>query len=176
MKNSFQQLHERALIAVRNFKKSELDLLNILSEIDSAKAYLDLGFSSLFTYAVKALGLSEAQSYSFMAVARKSKEVPELKTSIAEGRLSISKAAKIVSVLKPQTAEAWIIKAATLPRIALEKEVARESGKTFATREVVRIVGPEITRLYLNFSDAGMADLKSDAEKVEASALPGKSS
>jgi len=46
-------------------------LLEILSLMDEKKAYLDLGYPSLYQYSISALGLTEAQSYAFMAVARK---------------------------------------------------------------------------------------------------------
>jgi hypothetical protein len=74
------KLHEKALSLANQYRKSEALLLEVLTEIDRKKAYLPLGYSSLYQYCVGALHLSESQSYAFMSVCRKSIEVPELKT------------------------------------------------------------------------------------------------
>jgi hypothetical protein len=73
-------LHQEALVRARNYRKSESGLLEILVEIESSRAFEKLGYSSLFVYCTMALGLSESHSYSLISVARKSREVPELKT------------------------------------------------------------------------------------------------
>src|SRR5688572_26417067 len=95
-------LHQKALSLAENFRKCEAELLSILQEIDQAKIYLQMGFPSLFQYAVEALRLSEAQAYAFMSVARKSKLVPELKNEIKTGSLTLSKATRILSVITPK--------------------------------------------------------------------------
>jgi predicted RNA-binding protein with PIN domain len=152
MKTKIKELHQRALEISRKFKDAEAELLNILSEIDSCKAYLELGFSSLFQYSVQALGLSEAQAYAFMAVARKSREIPKLKQAIEARELSVSKAAKIVSVVKADTADAWIEKAVQLPRVELEKAVAEISPKAVDRRPILKVVSKDDFRLHLNIS------------------------
>jgi len=46
-------------------------ILENLKIIEAQKLYCDLGYPSLYQYSISALGLTEAQSYAFMAVARK---------------------------------------------------------------------------------------------------------
>ena len=78
-------LHRRALEIVARYKKTEAELLSVLQEIEKEKVFLRLGYASMFDYAVRALGLPEGTAYGFINVARKAKEVPELKAAIASG-------------------------------------------------------------------------------------------
>jgi hypothetical protein len=99
MKNLIPELHLKAVEAAKHYQASEVSLLQILEQIDREKVYLVMGYNSLFIYCVEALKLSKSQSYSFMTVCRKSKEVPELKKEIESGGLTLSKARRIVPVL-----------------------------------------------------------------------------
>ena len=87
---TIQSIHEAALVCAKNFKRAEAALLEILQKVDDRKVFRELGFPSLFVYAVSALKLSESLAYQFIGVARKSKEVPELKKAIQQGKLTVS--------------------------------------------------------------------------------------
>ncbi|MBN8554885.1 MAG: HNH endonuclease [Deltaproteobacteria bacterium] len=154
------ELHIQALELSENYRTCEAKLLDVLIKIDHQKIYLDLGYPSLFQYCVDALKLSEAQSYSFMTVARKSKEVPELKTEIEAGRLSLSKARKIVPILKPENQKEWIQKAKELPKAELEKQVADISPFAIKIKESVRPVSKDISRVSMHLSDETLKDLR----------------
>ena len=54
------------------------------------------------------LGLSESTTYHFISVARKAKQVPALSKAVQTDRLSVSKAARIVSKLTNQNAKELI--------------------------------------------------------------------
>jgi hypothetical protein len=86
IKMSIQEPHEKALNLAKKFKQAESDLIEIFQVLDLAKAFMKLGYASLFEYGVKALGLSEANTYAFIQVARAAREVPALKTAIQYGR------------------------------------------------------------------------------------------
>lgn len=131
--HSIQQLHERALEAARRFKQAECDLVTIFQELDQTKAFARLGHASLFEYGVKALGLSEANTYAFIQVARKSREVPALMQAIQTGALTVSKAKKITSVITREDQEDWLAKARTLSKAGLEKEVRERILKPTST-------------------------------------------
>ena len=122
-------LHQRALEIVGRYAGAEADLLEILQQLDAHKVYREHECPSLFVYAVKILRLSESTAYNFITVARKAREVPELKMQIAAGELSVAKARKITPVLTRQNQEEWLGKAKTLPQKMLEKEVARVAPK-----------------------------------------------
>ena len=46
-------LHELALKCVSNCRKSDSELIEVLSKIDSTRLYLEMGDTSLFAYCVK---------------------------------------------------------------------------------------------------------------------------
>ena len=55
-----QALHQRALELSSKHRQIEAALIVVLNEIDKTKLYRKLGEPSLFNYAVRVLGLSEA--------------------------------------------------------------------------------------------------------------------
>ena len=112
-----------------------------------------MGYSSLFQYSVHYLKLSESQSWAFMTVARKSKEIPELKNQIAAGELSVSTARRIVPVIKESNQSEWIEKAKTLTKSELEKEVSKISPHTFKRKEIVRSLSEKDSSVRFQISD-----------------------
>jgi hypothetical protein len=158
--NLIHELHLKALEAAKHYQASEVSLLQILEQIDREKVYLVMGYNSLFIYCVEALKLSESQSYSFMTVCRKSKEVPELKKEIESGGLTLSKARRIVPVLTKENHSEWIEKAKTLPKAELEKEVAKISPFSVKIKEQVRIISEDRVSLKLDLSELTLKKLK----------------
>ncbi|MBI2605860.1 MAG: HNH endonuclease [Deltaproteobacteria bacterium] len=145
----FHELHRRALEAARKFFQAEAELLDLIQKIDGCKGFRDLGHTSLFSYAVGELKLSESVALNLINVARKAIQIPALKTEIQSGNLSVCKARKIVSVLNVQNQVEWIEKAKALPTRKLEKEIAKTApGEAFPER--VRYVTE--TRVNLSFS------------------------
>jgi hypothetical protein len=118
-------IHSKAMTCANNYKRAEAELLEVLQLVDQHRVYLEHSQTSTFGYVVHVLGLSESVAYNFIAVARKSVEIPELKTAIQSGELSVNKARKITSVLDSENHSHWIGLAKTLPQAKLEKEVAR---------------------------------------------------
>ena len=156
---STHELHAQALDAARRFKKAEADLVEIFQKIEEGRVFAKMGYASLFEYGVKALGLSEANTYAFIQVGRKSKTVPALQEAIRSGSLTLSKAKKIVSVITPENQEDWIMKAQTLSKDRLEKEVARENPKA-AVSERAKYVSDERVELRLGISEELLKKLR----------------
>ena len=94
-----QSIHEEALSVVKRYKVCEVELIEIFEKSDQFKVHYALGFSSLFKYATDGLGLSPEVAYTFINVARKTKEVPALKEEIKQGTITVSKAKRISPVL-----------------------------------------------------------------------------
>lgn len=152
-------LHLQALEISGRYRQCEAELIEILARIESAKVFLEMGYLSLFAYAVDALRLSEAQASNFINVMRKSREVPELKAAIVAGELTVSKARKIVPVLTRENQETWIRRALVLPKARLEQEVAKVAPEV-AKVEVVRRTTETRSRLHLDVSDEILSKLK----------------
>ena len=72
-----------------DYKNRETELIDYLQRLGEKKAFTRYGFPSLFKYAVECLKLSESKSYELISIARKSKEVPELKAAISEGTIDL---------------------------------------------------------------------------------------
>lgn len=140
------EIHQAALQAAKDCKRAEARLLEVLIDVEKELVYVDLGFSSLFDYSIKALQLSECVAYSAIAIARKTTDIPKLLASIGSGTVTLSKARKIVSVITPQNQDAWIQKAATLTSRELEREVAKVNPRA-ALRDRAKFVSGDTLEL-----------------------------
>lgn len=163
-------LHEKALQAAKIYKKSEVELLNILEQIDRDKTYLAYGVSSLFRYCVELLSLSENEAYRFMQVSRKAQAVPELKLALQTQEISVSKASRIASVINKGNQNFWIETAKTSTHRELEREVARIKPKEVG-QERVKVLTPDISELKLNISKDLEEKLRRAQEVLKANSL-----
>jgi hypothetical protein len=152
-------IHQRALEAAGRFKRAEAELVKALGEVDRHRVFLELGYTSLFSYCVQALGLSENVAVNFIAVSRKAREVPELQAALDGGVLGVSKAKKIVPVLSPQNPTEWIAKASSMSCRSLEREVVKVAPRE-ATPERIRPVSEDRAELRLGISPAAQEKLK----------------
>jgi hypothetical protein len=158
MNSEIESLHQKAVTLCATFTRTENDLIEILQLIDSKRVYAVKGFGSLFEYAVS-LGLSESNAYTYCSIARKSKAIPELKVEIEQGRLSVSKAKRILPVITPENQAEWIERAETLPKAELEKAVVRENPQ-LQKRETIRRLQPERLSVSFSVSDELMKKMK----------------
>lgn len=156
---SFEKLHERAIECVKNFKRAESELISILQEIDDKKSFRLMGYSSLYQYATHALKLAENQAYVLITVARKAKQIPEIKQAISDGKINTSQARRITAVITQENKTEWIEKAATLGQKELEKEIARVAPKE-AVKERMAYVTENRIELKCGISEALMKELE----------------
>lgn len=117
-------IHDRALAVARKYRSCEVELIEALQEVDRYKVYLHHGCNSLFKYMTEILGLSEEVAYIFIGVVRKVEEVPALKTEIGAGRISMTKARRLVSVIDSSNQNHWLDLARNSSKQKLEKEIA----------------------------------------------------
>ena len=100
LQNNHSTLHDSALKAATNYRRSVHQLIEILQQVEHAKTFYHYNCKSVFEYCVRVLNLSESVAYGLIRVGRKSLEVPELKEKIKTGEVPLSKAARICSVLR----------------------------------------------------------------------------
>jgi hypothetical protein len=150
-----RELDRRARAAARRYLGAEAELLGILQELDQAKGFRDFGHPSLMAYAVRELGLSEAVALNLINVARKAIHVPELKTAIETGGLSVPVARKIVPVVTSENQAEWIEKAKRLTTRELEREVARVRPE-LATPERIKYVSESRAAVSLGLDEAAL--------------------
>ncbi len=154
-------IHEKALQAVLNFKRCEVELIEVLAQVDQHKVYYALGYSSLFKYATDGLGLSPECAYIFINVSRKSIEVPALKEEIRLGTITVSKAKRITPVLNTNNQEYWLHLAKTASKRELEKYVAAANPQEWIRESLNYVgsdkeVGEKVRLKSLNFADGNL--------------------
>jgi hypothetical protein len=121
-----RNLHERAVALVNDIHSAEAELVEIFQRIK----FRDLGYHSLFAYATRGLGLSEALSYQIITVSRR----PGLREAVARGEITVSKAKSIAAVVTKENAGEWIARAKAHSTRELEKMVSRQTGRPIAKR------------------------------------------
>lgn len=158
-KSLSEQIHRRACEAARQHRKVEAELLEVLQQVDQSRVFLARGYSSLFLYVVKELALSESVAYNLISVARKAREVPELKTEIQNGAITLSNARKIVPVLTKENKTEWLVKASRLSQRLLEKEVVKVRPQEAIPEKATYVTGSRI-KLELGLSEKDMLKLR----------------
>ncbi len=147
LSSSHKVLHAKALALSRSHRLVENQLIEILIEIDSTRLFRTLGFSSLFIYAVRSLGFSEATAYAMIAVARKAKEISQLRVALKEEKLSVARASRITSVLTTENAITLIAFAAHHSARETDREVARIAGNGGNEKRRALLVSEEVLDL-----------------------------
>ncbi|MCM2281103.1 MAG: hypothetical protein NDI61_04580 [Bdellovibrionaceae bacterium] len=156
-------VHAQTCQAVERLKSCEAELIRCLQEVDRFLVHRFLGYNSLFQYGLHALKLSESQSYAYITVARKARELPRLQEAITAGELTVSKAVRITSVINEANQQKWIGLALELPKRDLEREVARENPRA-ARPEQARFLDAHTLQLQTPISEVGYNKLERTRE------------
>jgi 5-methylcytosine-specific restriction endonuclease McrA len=86
------------LVAIE--RRATMDLIEHLREIEKRMLFLDLGYKSLFDFAVGHLGLSEGSAQRRIAAMRLVRDVPEARAKLESGALSLSNASRVQTVFR----------------------------------------------------------------------------
>lgn len=165
MKLSIEQesVNQTAIELAERYQTVESDLIFVLQEVERLKVHRSLGLRSLFQYAVTVLKLDEAVAYALISVARKCREIPELKAAILQKKISVYKANRIVSSLNLNNAKELLEFAASHSKHEIEREIARRDPKA-RTPDKVKVISSEWTSLQTSVSTDTLNLLK----RVEA--------
>ena len=96
------EIFTRTQKLVAEERKITAEILWLLREVDRRRLFVQYGAGSLFDFAVKILGYSDSAAMRRINSSRLLKEIPEIATSIEEGRLSLSNAAAVQSFFKKE--------------------------------------------------------------------------
>lgn len=149
---TFVAIHERAILAAANFKRSEIALLEAIADVEARQVYFQFEITSLFLYCVEILGLSRHASYDFITVMRKSSEVPAMLQAIRSGDMTVSKARKICSVINERNSKEWIELAQHCSTRVVERAVAMANPRSAIT-EALKYVSSDVLELKLAVSE-----------------------
>jgi hypothetical protein len=86
---------------VQQERKVLAEIIRYLQEVDARRPFLELGYSSLFSFATQALGYSEGSAYRRIKGARVSAETPEVLERIAARSVSLCAAVELSRVPTP---------------------------------------------------------------------------
>jgi hypothetical protein len=146
MKDTATILDEKAKTLAKEYLRTEAELLLVLMDMKRKRVFAELNYSGIFDYCERALQLSRAQAFYFKTVADKSEEVPEIRSAVIQGELTLSQARRIAPVVTKENHEEWIEKAKVLPQRELEREVTAVNPKAHV-QEKLRPVAKELSEL-----------------------------
>lgn len=129
-------LHDRAISLAKQFRATQSELLDVLEEIDRRKVFRILGFGSLWHYCCQGLKLSESDASALIRVTRKSMVVPELKEAVQTGKINLSAAKRVSSVITPENQKEWLKKAEELPQRELEMAISVVEPKSLVKERI----------------------------------------
>jgi hypothetical protein len=106
------------------------EVLQHLHEIDRRKLFSDLGYRSLFDYAVEELKYSEGQAGRRLQAMRLIREIPEVEKKITTGALSLSNISQAQNFFRNKSEKTLVSRGEKLEVLkALENKSAREGQK-----------------------------------------------
>ena len=105
-------------------RRTTVDLLALLAELDTRGLYLGEGYSSLFTYCTQRLHLSESAAYGRITAARAARRFPTLLARLAEGDLTITSVNLLAAHLTDDNYERLLDAARHASRRDVERLVA----------------------------------------------------
>jgi hypothetical protein len=98
---SASKLHQQLLATLTELARVVKRAVLLFAEILEGRFFRELGYSTMLQYAREGLGFSDAKFYQFQRLAESFKTLPEVKSAVASGDLSWTKARVVARVAKP---------------------------------------------------------------------------
>lgn len=162
-------------------RRATLALIEHLEEIHRRMLYAEMGYASLWEFATGELGLSEGAAQRRIQAMKLVCDVPEAKTSLENGRLSLSNAAKVQSFRQAQKklgkscdARKNISQVETLSQKECEKTLFEISPEA-VPKECERIVSAREERELKLIVSSGLYDKLQRLKGLLAHTKPGAS-
>ncbi len=152
-------LYNEAVTICTRMKRDEGLLIAVLQKIERTKLFKKFQYTSLFQFAVHELGLSEPVAYGYISVERAACRIPVLKAAVDSGRLSVSKASRVVSALTSENAGELVEFAIKNSWEKINREVARINPQARA-QDKVKHVSDALVQVTITLSIADFENLK----------------
>ena len=126
--NSLRSLSDEQLLrdveqAAGQEREATVQLIALLAEMDARRLYLQLGYSSLFTYCTGCLRLSEHATYGRIEAARASRKFPSVLEHLADGSITLTTICLLSNHLTPENHAALLSAARHKTRKEVEQLV-----------------------------------------------------
>ena len=132
---SDDELLRRLSELLRESRRVEAELIAHIGEVDALRLYSRRACSSMFSYCIQILHLSEAEAYLRIEVARATRKEPALLEMLGDGRLHLRGALKLARHITPEN-RAALLKAIEDTKKALDKA---SKDKEETVRNAVRV-------------------------------------
>ena len=117
-------MHQLLAELLRESRRVEAELIAHIGEVDARRLYSRRACSSMFSYCIQILHLSEAEAYLRIEVARATRKEPALLEMLGDGRLHLSGALKLARHITPENRAALLKRATHAPTRKIEELVA----------------------------------------------------
>lgn len=141
-------------------------ILHHLLEIDRRKLYSDLGYSSLYDYAIRELKYPEASAHRRIQAARLLGKIPEIEKKIETGALSMANIAQAQTFfnqndVKDLKQQREILKEVEgMSKARCEKKLFELSGKEIQVKESTKRISENQSRVTVILSDETLKKLQ----------------
>jgi hypothetical protein len=140
-------LLEKTDFLAREERRITVELIEHLREIERRMLYAELGYGSLHDFCVKRLGLSEGSAQRRIQAMRLARELPEVKTAILDGSISLTNAAKLQTAFQAQ------------------KKIARDVGQPILDTEGKRELLKEVSGLTQKECETKLCEILPEASR-----------
>jgi hypothetical protein len=150
-------------------------LLVHLGEVEARKLYLERGYSSMYSYCMTALGLSEAETYLRLLAAKTGKRLPLVLERLADGGLHLTAIKLLAPLLTEENHVALLDRARGMSKRQLEvlvAELAPQPDVPERMRKLPESRGPSAVAAQRSFSEQarGEGNSQTRAATVEGGA------
>ena len=139
---SDDELLQRLSELLKQSRRVEAVLIAHIGEVDHRRLYTREACSSMFTYCVELLNLSEAEAYLRITVARASRSHPELVEMLADGRIHLSGIAKLVPHLTQDNVGVVLERATHKSKRQIEELIAELAPRPDAPAAIRKLPAP----------------------------------
>ncbi len=126
---SDKELLHRLSDVLKKSRKVDAELVAHIGEVDHRRLFAGEGLSSMFSYCVRVLHLSEAETYLRIGVARASRKHPLLLEMLADGRLHMSGICLLFPHLTEENLESLLKRATYLSKKEILELIAEMAPK-----------------------------------------------
>ena len=125
----FDHLSDDALIdflhtRLGDHRRSEADVILVLNEVEGRRLHLEHAYSSMQDFCMRALGMSEDQSFRRLAVARLAQRCPQVIDALASGAVHLCGLVALRDVMNESNADDLLEQAAGMSKRAIAVLVA----------------------------------------------------
>ena len=164
---------DELLGALRRALQDELrrgvQVLRYLAEVDRRDLYVDRGYSSLFSFCVEALGLTEDQACRRIRAVRAAAKAPEVLPLLESGELHLTGVSRLSKYMNEDNAHQLIERARNKSKKEVEAIIAEEFPGANSTDDRVVAATPETFAFHFD----GSAEAKALLDRAKQLTPPG---